>query len=52
MRKHYPYAHETNTIISHQSIQTRAYNGLTIVTKVFGLYYIHGGILLLIMVVY
>ena len=24
--KHYPYAHETNTNISLQSIQTRAYN--------------------------
>ena len=24
--KHYPYAHETNTIISLQSIKTRAYN--------------------------
>ena len=24
--KHYPYAHETNTIISLQSIHTRAYN--------------------------
>ena len=43
MRRHYPYAHETNTIISIQSIQTRAYIGLTIVTKVLGLYDIHGG---------
>ena len=28
--------------ISLQSKQTRAYNGLTIITKVLGLYYIHG----------
>ena len=37
--------------ISLQSIQTRAYNGLTIVTKVLGLYYIHGGNTTTVMVV-
>ena len=46
--KHYLYAHETNTNI-HSINQTRAYNrSRTIVTKMLGLYYIHGGILLLI----
>ena len=47
-RKHYPYAHEAKVNISLHSIKQGHTIGLTIVTKVLGLYHIHGGILLLI----
>ena len=48
-RKHYPYAHETNTIISHQNQFKQGHTiDLATVTKYSEYYYIHGGILLLI----
>ena len=42
-----PYAHEKNTNISLNQIKQGHTIGLTVITKVLGLYYIDGGILLL-----
>ena len=46
-RKHYPYAHEAKANNSLQSSKQRHTIDLTIVTKVLGLLYLHGGLLLL-----